>query len=271
MTYEFRPEATGTARLHGTGSIPLSDNNEVVPLLSPSLLTSEKVAAYEMKFLLPFAQAEEVEKWARHHLSPDPHAENAQDGTYRVHSLYFDTDAFDVYHQADSYRKRKFRLRRYGDEPTTYLERKSKARGQVSKRRTAIHPEELDRLQKPTVDEAWDGSWFHERIVEQQLKPRCLHRYDRTAYMGTCDDGPIRLTLDRNIRCAPVEGYHFTADIPSIPLLPEEVILELKFPVAMPVLFKRLVQEQRLNPTGVSKYRRSVEACWLIQNGGESA
>jgi len=270
MTYNFRPTETETTRLNETNPKPLSGDG-AISHLSPSLLPPDKVVAYEMKFLLDPTQAETIEKWARQHLSPDPYGEKALDGAYCIHSLYFDTAAFDVYHQADSYRKRKFRLRRYGSDQTTYLERKSKSQGRVSKRRTPISPAELDRLQAATVDEEWDGSWFHERILEQCLKPRCLLRYERTAHVGTSADGPIRLTLDRNMRCAPVEGYRFTATTPHAPLKPEEVILELKFPVAMPTLFKRLLQEQGLNPTGVSKYRRSVEVCWLIGNGGESA
>jgi hypothetical protein len=241
-----------------------------MPHLSPSLIhPTRKAAAYEMKFLLPAEQAERVEKWAWHHLSPDPYAEEALNGAYRVQSVYFDTDAFDVYYQTAWYRRNKFRLRRYGEEENVYLERKSKSHSQVSKHRTLVRPEELDRLSQETLDEEWHGHWFHEKLLAQGLKPRSLVRYDRVAHIGVAGDSPIRLTMDRNIHAAPVEGYGFKTTEPELPLLTEEVILELKFRGSMPTLFKHLIQEERLNPNGVSKYRRGVQAWRLMESGGD--
>src|SRR4051794_22197189 len=110
-----------------------------VASLSPSLLwPTSTTASYELKFLLSRARAEQVEGWARQHLALDPHAEPALGDAYRVRSIYFDTEHFDVFHQSPSYKRRKFRLRRYGDEPGVYLESKAKSADKVAKRRTLV-------------------------------------------------------------------------------------------------------------------------------------
>src|SRR5947208_6777877 len=89
------------------------------PLLSPAL-TNGAGQAFELKFLLPADRAAAVEEWARRWLTPDPHG---QAGTYRVLSLYCDTPGLDVYHRAPGYRRRKYRLRRYGLAEVIHLER----------------------------------------------------------------------------------------------------------------------------------------------------
>jgi hypothetical protein len=81
--------------------------NGVADAVSPSLVPVDGAPAFEIKFLLDPARAECVTAWARRHLVPDPHADPALGGAYRVHSLYLDTAGLDVYHRADSYRRRK--------------------------------------------------------------------------------------------------------------------------------------------------------------------
>ena len=80
------------------------------PVLSPALADGAG-QAFELKFLLPADRAGFVESWARRWLRPDPHGLG---GAYRILSLYCDTPGLDVYHRAPGYRRRKYRLRRYG-------------------------------------------------------------------------------------------------------------------------------------------------------------
>jgi hypothetical protein len=54
-----------------------------------------------------------------------------------------------------------------------------------------------------------------------------------------------------------------------MPILNENVILELKYRAALPALFKRLIQEFGLNPGRVSKYRTAVAAWGLAQPARE--
>jgi hypothetical protein len=71
--------------------------------------------------------------------------------------------------------------------------------------------------------------------------------------------GPIRLTLDEDLRAQPTDGLCFSAP-GDTPICANQVILELKFRYAMPTLFKYLLEEFALNPQPLSKYRLAVTA-----------
>ena len=61
-------------------------------LVFPGLYRDEAaMPAFEVKFLLTKAEALEVERRLRGRLAPDPHADPALGGAYRVTSVYFDT------------------------------------------------------------------------------------------------------------------------------------------------------------------------------------
>jgi VTC domain len=268
-------DGVGSPRLdaapHAVTPLPEpSHNGSIDAHLSPSLLwPTDNVASYELKFRVAPAQAQDVEAWARQHMALDPHADEALGNAYAIRSIYFDTAELDVFHQRPRYKRRKFRLRRYGTERGVFLERKAKSGDRVAKRRTLICDEELSRLRETTTEEAWPGVWFHRRVLARRLAPRCVISYERVAHVGMSMEGPIRLTLDRNVHCALTEGYDFHATTSSIPLLTHLVILELKFRRAMPALFKGLIQEMGLHPTGVSKYRAGIEAWGLAQSAKE--
>jgi hypothetical protein len=51
----------------------------------------------------------------------------------------------------------------------------------------------------------------------------------------------------------------------GLPLLTGSVILEFKFRLALPAGFKELVQEFRLNPSPVSKYRLCRQAWGAVR------
>jgi hypothetical protein len=235
---------------------------------SPALAGSG-APAYEMKFLLSEPQARAVEAMLRGRLALDPHADPALGG-YRVTSVYFDTPAFDVYRRAADHRGHKFRLRRYGSDPTAYLERKTKRNGQVWKRRSAVPVAELAHLTDGHADE-WPGAWFAWHLAAGGLRPVCRVTYERTAFVGAGPDGPIRLTLDRAAHglasASPPQVEPFAG---GLPLLDGEVIAEFKFLSAMPHLFKAVIGELRLTPSGVSKYRRCAEAAGLVGGGADA-
>ena len=240
----------------------MTSRQTVAAFESPSLALPRDSggAAYELKFLLDEPRAQDVEAWARLRLALDPHGDPALGGAYRTTSLYFDTPELDVYHRSPSYRRRKFRLRRYGSAAEVFLERKAKWGDRVAKRRTAVPEAELPLLAHPMALVTWPGHWFHGSLVTRRLVPVCHIVYQRTAYVGSCPEGPLRLTLDRRAHgvltgewgLGPVEG--------GLPLLAKQVILEFKFRGALPAPLKELIQVMRLSPHGVSKYRLCREA-----------
>jgi hypothetical protein len=240
---------------------------------SPSLASPQDGVgpAFELKFLVDEARAQEVEAWARGRLALDPHGDPALGGAYGTTSLYFDTPELDVYHRTPGYRRRKFRVRRYGAAAWAFLERKSKWGDRVEKRRTAVPDEELALLARPLSVTTWPGHWFHQGLLTRRLGPACRIAYQRTAYVGACADGPLRLTLDRRVRGALGRDWCVGPPEGTLPLLRGQVILELKFRAALPGPFKELVQAKKLCPSGVSKYRLCREAWGVTAAGREVA
>jgi VTC domain len=238
------------------------------PKVAPQRI--DRVQQYELKFVLDETQAQAVMAWARENMARDPYADPAMDYAYRVVSLYFDTPQMDVFFRRGSFKRTKYRVRRYGDQPFLYLERKSKSRDQVRKRRTRIHASELLLLQddcSPPAPSGREGThtglssrWFHKRLVDRRLEPACQVTYERVAFTGDSVDDPMRLTLDWQIRCTGVKEWIFEDREPALILLPRKVILELKFPACLPTAFKNLIRHFQLIPTSVSKYRLSIEA-----------
>jgi hypothetical protein len=231
-------------------------------LRSPSLSAPSNggVPAYELKFLLGDVEARKVEAWARHRLALDPHGDPELGGAYRTTSLYFDTEKLDVYHRTPSYKRRKFRVRRYAGGPWAFLERKSKWGDRVEKRRSVVPEEEVARLTLAMSMMTWPGHWFHRRLLLRRLGPACRIVYERTAFVGTCSETPLRLTLDRCICGVLTSDWSFAPFEGGVPLLQGQVIMELKFRGALPATFKTLVHDMRLSPRTVSKYRLCREA-----------
>jgi hypothetical protein len=230
--------------------------------LSPSLLLpARSLPAFELKFLLPEGRLSEVLAWASHEMEPDSHADAQLGGAYAIRSIYLDTPSLDVLHRTPGFRSRKFRLRRYGREHLVYLERKTKRGDRVLKRRTGVPPADLERLHLSTIEQVWDGQWFHERIARRKLRPVCLLSYERLAFVGRGADGPLRLTIDRRIGCSLTDAFDFHPSAPSVPLLAGQIVLELKFRVALPTPFKGLLSDLRLSPTSVSKYQLGMRSC----------
>jgi hypothetical protein len=247
--------------------------------------------ASEVKFLVDAAVGARIRDWARLHMQADPHGTGVFGDEYHTTSLYFDTDARDVFHQRGSFGRSKYRVRRYGDAPSVFLERKLRKPGILVKRRTIVGLNTIGRLGAPEPDAAWPGEWFHRRLLLRRIKPVCLVSYSRMARTAATADGPARLTLDDDVRVfgtvglqpepwksgatphahdAPVtlDGAVATVAAPAsaagpaagLPVLERQVIVELKYRHQLPALFKRLVEEFGLAPQRASKYRLGITA-----------
>ncbi len=236
------------------------DPDQFAAAVSPSLGSSQ--GAFETKFVVEHSVAMTIQDWARQHLDADPHAgEELHDG-YHVNSVYLDTPNFDTFRRSPFFRRRKFRLRRYGDEATIWLELKRKRKGQVRKRRVSVMEADLSQRLAHPHDPEWDGAWFHRRLEKRQLRPVCQVTYRRFARIGTSATGPIRLTIDGDLFANGAAEWQ----VPSAPLSGESLlngrrIVEFKYRDAMPAAFRGLIQDLQLVPTSFSKYRESAEAC----------
>jgi hypothetical protein len=221
--------------------------------------------ASEVKFLVQSEVAVRIRGWARAHLNADPHGAGVHGDEYRTTSLYFDTVDYDVFHRRGSFGRGKYRIRRYGDDETIFLERKMRQAAVLAKRRTRTSLETLRYLAQPSIDLAWSGSWFHRRVSARRLRPVCQVTYQRMARTFVRNGDVMRLTLDADLRARVLREVRFGrgAGVPVLTTLPAvnvDAILELKFTGPAPALFTQLVEQLGLNPQPASKYRLAVSA-----------
>ncbi len=219
--------------------------------------------AFELKFVVELPTAQRIRDWARLRLQPDPNSET-EDG-YRVTSLYFDTPRFDVFHRRGSFGRGKYRVRRYGCAPNVFLERKLKTRSMVTKRRSLVDTPSLHSLAASDPKSDWTGAWFHRRLLLRGLRPIVQISYNRTARVEMTSLGPVRLTIDEDLRASGIDGPSFQTE-QGAQVLPGKAIVELKFRRSMPAVFKQLVQEFGLTPASFSKYRTAAQALEFVKN-----
>jgi hypothetical protein len=224
---------------------------------SPSLQSAAELElpAYEMKYILSEQQAREIQSRLRDTLVVDAHDDSARGDGYEITTLYTDTDLFDVYYHEKPFRRHKYRLRRYGMAPLIYLERRSRWRDRIKKRRNTILAEELPWFSRGAAAPEWAGGWFHRCLLEGNLRPVCRVTYRRVAYLSRDAAGAMRVTFDRSLRGRPTDDWVVEPCENGLPILAGQVICEVKFCGAMPPLFKSIVQDFRLHATRISKYR----------------
>lgn len=217
----------------------------------------------EIKFVVDAAIGSQIREWARARLTPDPHGHGPFGDEYRVSSLYFDTPARDVFHRRGSYGRSKYRIRRYHQEPSVFLERKLRTGGKLSKRRSSIA---LGTLPLLAVDGALNGDstfWFRRRVALRGLQPVCQVTYIRTARESAAPEGVARLTLDSALEAVASNVFSFDPR-PATPLLTDVMILELKYRQSLPAVFKDLVETFKLRPQRSSKYRVAADTLGLV-------
>ena len=214
--------------------------------------------AFEIKFVVDAQMGERIRAWARTFLDADPHGTGTFGDEYRTSTLYFDTTEGHVYHRWGSYGRAKYRIRRYDDGDTVFVERKLRRPGMLVKRRTLVAMHELERWAVDNGSFLSSAEWFRHRTALRALRPVCQVSYHRTARVIDTGMGLARLTLDESLRVAGVSGTQFSSD-PGKVVLPG-LILELKFKSHVPALFKRVVEDCNLRPQTASKYRLGMAA-----------
>jgi hypothetical protein len=215
--------------------------------------------AAEIKFLVTPDQGMAIREWARARLTPDPHGSGESGDAYTTTTLYCETAGFDVFRRRGSYGRSKYRIRRYATSDIVFLERKLRTKEMLSKRRSLVRIDELGLLGAAdrSWPQSWSGAWFGDRLSTRRLTPVCQVAYDRIARLTNTPYGIARLTLDANLRACPAFGFEFqSGDL--APVLPHQLILEMKFRMHMPAVFKAMVDEFQLNAGPVSKYRASL-------------
>ncbi len=205
----------------------------------------------------------EIADWVRRGLVADEHGSGPHGDEYRVTSVYLDTSSGDVFHRRGSYGRSKYRIRRYQEERTVFLERKLRTAALLAKRRTPVGIETLDRLGDRALQDAGPARWFERRVELRGLRPVCQVSYMRLARHAETGGSLARLTLDGGLTALPTTTCGFV-DGQGTALLEGEMILEIKYRSHIPPAFKQLVERFQLNPRPASKYRLAAHALGLI-------
>lgn len=218
---------------------------------------------YEIKFHLPGDRFDEVILAVRSRMRPDPFGAGTHGDTYRTQSIYFDTPDYSVFHQDAGFDVVKYRIRKYGTSPHLFFEEKNKKSGIVRKRRTRVEAASAEAVAEAAA--LPETAWFRRRLEPSELKPVCQIGYERIARTAVEDGQPLRLTIDRGLRA------HGSGSLEFRDLLAEGVelpisILEIKYPGALPQLFKNIIREFSLNPTRLSKYRSAMRHCGIVND-----
>lgn len=192
-------------------------------------------------------------------MQPDTHGD-AILGAYRIHTLYLDTPERDVYLRSPGYRVSKFRVRQYGKSLTIFVEQKRKRGTRVLKQRTLIDRECLPELARDAALAEAPQDWFKIKVSEHNLAPVSRVSYTRNAFNAPSEEGTVRLTLDHDLHVVAEQCWKTGEALNGIRLIPDQCIVEIKFPEMIPALFKDLVVEFGLLRTGMSKYRLAHEA-----------
>lgn len=207
--------------------------------------------------MVPAARGPEIQAWMRANLAPDEFGSGPEHDQFETSSLYFESGKFDVFHRRGSYGKSKYRVRRYGDSPIMFLERKFRTERVLIKRRTTATLDDFARLEGDEPDPDWYGYWFHRRLVARQLKPLVQVSYVRTARLGTSSNGKVRMTIDFDLRVLPLPDRAFLPGT-GLPLMEGHNIIELKYSVTLPTVFRNLIDDFALKTQPVSKYRAGL-------------
>lgn len=217
----------------------------------------------EIKFLVEAAAGERIRDWARERLPADPHGGGPFGDQYRITSIYLDTPALDVYYRRRSFRRSKFRIRRYERADAVFLERKLRTGMRLAKRRTPVHMGLLPWLANGGPPAGDPAGWFYRRLALRRLRPTCQIAYLRTARVALADGGPVRLTVDEALAASPAGTFGFGEDS-GRPLLPGQMIAELKYSGYPPAVFRELIETFGLAPGAASKYRFAMEALGAV-------
>lgn len=190
-------------------------------------------------------------------LSLDPHAQN---GSYRIRSLYFDTPGDRALREKiDGVNPReKFRLRYYnGDSSRVLLEKKSKYTNLCAKEQVLLTREEVQAILQGFLPDSLAArdpllKELAYKMTIQQLRPRTIVEYTRDPYVYP--PGNVRVTLDYHLRTGLGSLDFLNPQSVTIPVAPAPVILEVKWDQYLPSLVRDLVQLEGRHTSPFSKY-----------------
>ena len=188
----------------------------------------------------------------------DSHA--GENGTYLVHSLYFDNLKDKVLREKiDGIdRREKFRIRYY-NENTSYimLEKKSKIHELCDKQSVQLKKEQVEAICSGDIEFLLHSEdklcqELYAKMRYQLLKPRCIVEYERIPFVYK--PGNVRITFDSNVRTGLYHDKFFDGNITTVPTEPGTIILEVKYDAFLPEIIEKAVRVPNRRASAFSKY-----------------
>ena len=227
---------------------------------------------FELKYLTPMKQAEEIRKTLHEYLQPDEHSNGH--GNYLITSLYYDSPDYRCYwEKMDGVRyRRKLRIRNYDssdivkENTPVFVEIKQRFDRVTQKRRIILPysdalalcnlrqpPGDVSIEDQPVVQEIQAFTW------QYNLRPVSIVHYQRQAFVGGDFDIGLRVTFDTKIvsQTYPLEINGLSQNTPMFN--PDQVIMEIKVNERIPYWVTEMVASNNLRMVRISKYCCSID------------
>lgn len=223
---------------------------------------------YELKYLIPERVALQVRQFVQQYLEVDEYGAGLPNYSYPVHSIYFDSDDWEIYWRTINGDKNRYklRLRYYSEDPRTpvFVEIKRRMKDIILKERGRIEHADVpllaaghfppDRSGRRPAEEVHAIHRFLELMADVNAKPKMHVAYEREAYVNN-HNNEVRVTMDRAVRGATrFDGKVTTKMEDPFVCTKEVVILELKFTGRYPFWYRDLVQNFNCFQTGAAKF-----------------
>lgn len=214
---------------------------------------------HEDKYLCDSIQNAVLKARAGAILKRDGHT--AQDGFYRVRSLYFDSIHDSCYYEnEDGIGERdKYRIRIYNADPThIFLEKKSKKRQMTLKQSCRIDEPLCRRLMngRPVGNISGMDRELQSLLVQMQtraMRPAVIVEYTRYPFVEA--NGNVRVTFDEDIESSADAAGFLEKRIACRPVLGTGMsVLEVKWDEFLPGYIKNFIQLDSLQWGSFSKY-----------------
>lgn len=210
---------------------------------------------YEMKYLFS------IEKYPKLLQLLGPYLKQDEFGLHTICNIYYDTEHFDLIRNSieKPVYKEKLRLRSYGipaAEDHVFVELKKKYKGVVYKRRIRMKYEEALHYLESSFPCILDSQisreidWF---LTQYHPKPKVFLACDRIAHVGI-EDPELRVTFDQKIRYREEKLDLSAGDEGTLLLAPDQVLMEIKIPGAMPLWMSQILTQLEIYPVSFSKY-----------------
>ena len=208
----------------------------------------------------------------RNALVPDSHAD--PDGTYQIHSLYFDDhlDSCAADNEAGIDTRAKYRIRSYGTNARSlHFEEKKKINGRTYKSHCSLSDEDAKLLVTGKMNELfWQTQdpllkRFCIAGMTKNYEPKLFVSYKRAALVEPSLN--VRVTFDSQISVAETGSKFDPADKRSLfPLFSDNnLILEVKFDDFLPGWIRQIIESEQILITSFSKYylgRKRLESVY---------